>query len=42
MKTENNSLNLIKHIGNLIKSKKSFEKYNRLENHQPSWMYKNE
>jgi len=42
MKKKNNSLSLIKRIGQLIKSKKPKGKYDRLENHQPSWMYRNE
>lgn len=49
MKKKNNSYNLIRYIGKLngyigklIKPKKSYGKYERLEKHQPSWMYRNE
>ncbi len=39
MKSKKNLRILYKYIGSLINSKKP---YNRLENHQPSWMYRNE
>ncbi len=42
MKYKNSSFNLIKYLENLVKSKKSEESYNRVENHIPSWMYRNE
>jgi len=43
MKKKNNSIKLIKYIGKIITPKvKSTKKPNRIENHQPSWMYRNE
>lgn len=39
---DNYALNFIKFIGNLIKAKKPYANYDRLENHQPRWMYRNE
>lgn len=49
MKKKIDSPNLIKYIGNSIKSvgglmkpKKSYEKHNGIIKHQPSWMYRNE
>jgi hypothetical protein len=42
MKNYNNLLNLVKYIGKFFKSKKSYEKHNRREKHQPRWMYRNE
>ena len=49
MKKKIDSPNLIKYIGNSIKSvgglmkpKKSYEKQNGIIKHQPSWMYRNE
>lgn len=37
-----NSFKLIKYIGNLINSKKSYERNDQFKNHTPSWMYRNE
>lgn len=49
MNKKNDSTKLIKYIrisiksvGNLMKSKKSYEKDNGIIKHQPSWMYRNE